>query len=137
MGPFLPFCFFLSQVKYCSENNKRLIHFSTCEVYGKTVGSFLPKDHPLRQVSLLLTRIQFPIISIYHFHLTICQNCSGYSRSWFLNMAALYHWIVSFLKCLDLNITWNNMALICKIVSGIFQIKNSIVKSYGLKWFTA
>lgn len=39
------------QVKYCSENNKRLIHFSTCEVYGKTIGSFLPKDHPLRQVN--------------------------------------------------------------------------------------
>ncbi|OIW09036.1 hypothetical protein TanjilG_16263 [Lupinus angustifolius] len=37
------------QVKYCSENNKRLIHFSTCEVYGKTIGSFLPKDSPLRQ----------------------------------------------------------------------------------------
>ncbi|KAH7680552.1 UDP-glucuronate decarboxylase protein [Dioscorea alata] len=36
-------------VKYCSENGKRLIHFSTCEVYGKTIGSFLPKDHPLRQ----------------------------------------------------------------------------------------
>ncbi|KAL8228414.1 hypothetical protein R6Q57_015998 [Mikania cordata] len=36
-------------VKYCSENNKRLIHFSTCEVYGKTIGSFLPKDSPLRQ----------------------------------------------------------------------------------------
>ncbi|XP_029117745.2 UDP-D-apiose/UDP-D-xylose synthase 2 isoform X4 [Elaeis guineensis] len=36
-------------VKYCSENTKRLIHFSTCEVYGKTIGSFLPKDHPLRQ----------------------------------------------------------------------------------------
>jgi len=35
-------------VKYCSENNKRLIHFSTCEVYGKTIGSFLPKDSPLR-----------------------------------------------------------------------------------------
>jgi hypothetical protein len=38
------------QVKYCSENSKRLIHFSTCEVYGKTIGSFLPKDHPLRKV---------------------------------------------------------------------------------------
>ncbi|KAL8211253.1 hypothetical protein R6Q57_005690 [Mikania cordata] len=37
------------KVKYCSENNKRLIHFSTCEVYGKTIGSFLPKDSPLRQ----------------------------------------------------------------------------------------
>lgn len=40
------------QVKYCSENNKRLIHFSTCEVYGKTIGSYLPKDHPLRQVMI-------------------------------------------------------------------------------------
>ncbi|CAL0333998.1 unnamed protein product [Lupinus luteus] len=39
----------LPVVKYCSENNKRLIHFSTCEVYGKTIGSFLPKDSPLRQ----------------------------------------------------------------------------------------
>lgn len=37
-------------MKYCSENGKRLIHFSTCEVYGKTIGSFLPKDSPLRQV---------------------------------------------------------------------------------------
>ncbi|KAG6531960.1 hypothetical protein ZIOFF_005796 [Zingiber officinale] len=34
---------------YCSENNKRVIHFSTCEVYGKTIGSFLPNDHPLRK----------------------------------------------------------------------------------------
>ncbi|MED6168383.1 UDP-D-apiose/UDP-D-xylose synthase 2 [Stylosanthes scabra] len=25
----------LHVVKYCSENNERLIHFSTCEVYGK------------------------------------------------------------------------------------------------------
>ncbi|KAI8573541.1 hypothetical protein RHMOL_Rhmol01G0285400 [Rhododendron molle] len=41
----------LPVVKYCSENNKRLIHFSTCEVYGKTIGSFLPKDSPLRQHS--------------------------------------------------------------------------------------
>uniref|UniRef100_A0A0D6R5U1 NAD-dependent epimerase/dehydratase domain-containing protein n=1 Tax=Araucaria cunninghamii TaxID=56994 RepID=A0A0D6R5U1_ARACU len=39
----------LPVVKYCSENNKRLIHFSTCEIYGKTIGSFLPKDHPLRE----------------------------------------------------------------------------------------
>ncbi|PPS03786.1 hypothetical protein GOBAR_AA16874 [Gossypium barbadense] len=39
----------LPVVKYCSENNKRLIHFSTCEVYGKTIQSFLPKDSPLRQ----------------------------------------------------------------------------------------
>ncbi|KAJ0872325.1 putative UDP-glucuronate decarboxylase [Helianthus annuus] len=39
----------LPVVKYCSENNKRLIHFSTCEVYGKTIGSFLPPDSPLRQ----------------------------------------------------------------------------------------
>ncbi|KMZ69606.1 Bifunctional polymyxin resistance arnA protein [Zostera marina] len=39
----------LPVVKYCTENKKRLIHFSTCEVYGKTIGSFLPKDHPLRE----------------------------------------------------------------------------------------
>ncbi|KAL2239898.1 UNVERIFIED_CONTAM: UDP-D-apiose/UDP-D-xylose synthase 2 [Sesamum indicum] len=39
----------LPVVKYCSENGKRLIHFSTCEVYGKTIGCFLPKDSPLRQ----------------------------------------------------------------------------------------
>ncbi|PKU82645.1 UDP-D-apiose/UDP-D-xylose synthase 2 [Dendrobium catenatum] len=39
----------LPVVRYCSENDKRLIHFSTCEVYGKTIGSFLPKDHPLRK----------------------------------------------------------------------------------------
>ncbi|XP_016164861.1 uncharacterized protein LOC107607412 [Arachis ipaensis] len=38
------FCSPLPVVKYCSENNKRLIHFSTCEVYGKMIGSFLPKD---------------------------------------------------------------------------------------------
>jgi len=39
----------LPVARYCSENSKRLIHFSTCEVYGKTIGSFLPKDSPLRQ----------------------------------------------------------------------------------------
>ncbi|KAG6432791.1 hypothetical protein SASPL_104378 [Salvia splendens] len=39
----------LPVIKYCSENGKRLIHFSTCEVYGKTIGCFLPKDSPLRQ----------------------------------------------------------------------------------------
>ncbi|TKY67076.1 UDP-D-apiose/UDP-D-xylose synthase 2 [Spatholobus suberectus] len=32
-------------IKYCTENNKRLIHFSTCEVYGKTIGSFLPEEY--------------------------------------------------------------------------------------------
>ncbi|KAK6926602.1 NAD-dependent epimerase/dehydratase [Dillenia turbinata] len=36
-------------VKYCTESGKRLIHFSTCEIYGKTIGSFLPNDHPLRK----------------------------------------------------------------------------------------
>lgn len=38
-----------SQVKFCSDYRKRLIHFSTCEVYGKTLASFLPRDSPLRQ----------------------------------------------------------------------------------------
>ncbi|OAY78196.1 UDP-D-apiose/UDP-D-xylose synthase 2 [Ananas comosus] len=27
-------------VKYCSENNKRLIHFSTCEVLGRLLEAF-------------------------------------------------------------------------------------------------
>jgi hypothetical protein len=40
----------LPVVQYCRENSKRLIHFSTCEVYGKTIGSFLPKDSPLKKV---------------------------------------------------------------------------------------
>ncbi|KOM50560.1 hypothetical protein LR48_Vigan08g138700 [Vigna angularis] len=31
-------------IKYCTENKKRLIHFSTCEIYGKTIGSFLPEE---------------------------------------------------------------------------------------------
>ncbi|KAJ1440669.1 hypothetical protein SESBI_01736 [Sesbania bispinosa] len=35
----------LPVIKYCSENNKRLIHFSTCEVYGKTIGCFLPEEY--------------------------------------------------------------------------------------------
>ncbi|KAL6518017.1 UDP-D-apiose/UDP-D-xylose synthase 2 [Orobanche minor] len=39
----------LPVVKCCSENNKRLIHFSTSEIYGKPIGAFLPKDSPLRQ----------------------------------------------------------------------------------------
>ncbi|KAI8552368.1 hypothetical protein RHMOL_Rhmol06G0261400 [Rhododendron molle] len=51
----------LPVVKYCSENNKRLIHLSTCEVYGKTIGSFLPTDHRVRQVRL-------------HFVLCLCKD---------------------------------------------------------------
>ncbi|OAY80465.1 UDP-D-apiose/UDP-D-xylose synthase 2 [Ananas comosus] len=42
-------CGITMQVKYCSENNKRLIHFSTGEVYGNAIGSFPPKDHSLLQ----------------------------------------------------------------------------------------
>ncbi|MED6168384.1 hypothetical protein PIB30_011005 [Stylosanthes scabra] len=30
-------------VKYCSDHNERLIHFSTCEVYGKGLEAFSPK----------------------------------------------------------------------------------------------
>jgi len=44
-------------VKHCSENNKRLVHFSTCEVYGKTIGSFLPKDSSLRHDPAFLLTI--------------------------------------------------------------------------------
>ncbi|KAG6516239.1 hypothetical protein ZIOFF_026692 [Zingiber officinale] len=32
-----------------AQNNKCVIHFSTYEVYGKTIGSFIPNDHPLRK----------------------------------------------------------------------------------------
>lgn len=39
----------LPVVQQCREHDKRLIHFSTCEVYGKTLASFLPKDSPLRK----------------------------------------------------------------------------------------
>ncbi|BFI24630.1 UDP-apiose/xylose synthase [Marchantia polymorpha subsp. ruderalis] len=39
----------LPVVRFCRDYKKRLIHFSTCEVYGKTIGSFLPKNDPLRQ----------------------------------------------------------------------------------------
>lgn len=35
----------IMQIKFCTENNKRLIHFSTCEVFGKTIGSFLPEEY--------------------------------------------------------------------------------------------
>ncbi|GER57087.1 bifunctional polymyxin resistance protein ArnA [Striga asiatica] len=55
----------LPVVKYCSENGKRLIHFSTCEVYGKTVGCFLPKDSPLRQLS-----------SLSYCANSLCTNCA-------------------------------------------------------------
>ncbi|XP_031251046.1 UDP-D-apiose/UDP-D-xylose synthase 2-like [Pistacia vera] len=40
-------------VEFCIKYKKRLIHFSSCEVYGKTIGSFLPKDHALQNVSEL------------------------------------------------------------------------------------
>ncbi|PWA55392.1 RHD3/Sey1, P-loop containing nucleoside triphosphate hydrolase [Artemisia annua] len=36
----------LPVVKYCSTNNKRLIHFSTCEVYGKLLAAVFPKIAP-------------------------------------------------------------------------------------------
>jgi len=34
-------------IKYCVEHDKHLIHFSTCEVYGRTLASYgLPADDP-------------------------------------------------------------------------------------------
>jgi len=34
-------------IKFCVEHDKHLIHFSTCEVYGRTLASYgLPKDDP-------------------------------------------------------------------------------------------
>ncbi|CAI5462623.1 unnamed protein product [Closterium sp. Yama58-4] len=38
----------LPVAKFCSDFKRRLIHFSTCEVYGKTVGAFLPPDSIMR-----------------------------------------------------------------------------------------
>ncbi|CAI5521145.1 unnamed protein product [Closterium sp. Naga37s-1] len=38
----------LPVAKFCSDFKRRLIHFSTCEVYGKTVGAFLPPDSNMR-----------------------------------------------------------------------------------------
>ncbi|WCJ19726.1 Bifunctional polymyxin resistance protein ArnA [Euphorbia peplus] len=35
-------------IAYCF-GSRRLIHFSTCDVYGKTIESLLPKDSPLRE----------------------------------------------------------------------------------------
>ncbi|KAF9587941.1 hypothetical protein IFM89_006266 [Coptis chinensis] len=51
-----------NKVKYCLENNKRLIHFSTCEVYGKTIGSFLLADHPLCQ------RVRAIVHAVMHYN---------------------------------------------------------------------
>ncbi|MFP4418568.1 MAG: bifunctional UDP-4-keto-pentose/UDP-xylose synthase [Chitinispirillaceae bacterium] len=38
----------LQVVQMCARMDKRLIQFSSCEVYGKTLSSFLPPDSPLR-----------------------------------------------------------------------------------------
>jgi len=74
------------QVKYCSENNKRLIHFSTCEVYGKTIGSFLPKDHPLRKVTIIPPRRRLTLclhiltnFCIVCFFFFMCQHALCFS----------------------------------------------------------
>jgi hypothetical protein len=45
------------QIKFCTENNKRLIHFSTCEVFGKTIGSFLPEEYRKVFVGLLVFKV--------------------------------------------------------------------------------
>eukprot|EP00271_Cylindrocystis_brebissonii_P017116 TRINITY_DN4311_c0_g2_i1.p1 TRINITY_DN4311_c0_g2~~TRINITY_DN4311_c0_g2_i1.p1 ORF type:complete len:387 (-),score=69.42 TRINITY_DN4311_c0_g2_i1:28-1188(-) len=39
----------LPVVRLCSDLKKRLMHFSTCEVYGKTLANFLPPDSELRK----------------------------------------------------------------------------------------
>ncbi|WCJ19725.1 Bifunctional polymyxin resistance protein ArnA [Euphorbia peplus] len=36
-------------ITYCFGSSRRLIHFSTCDVYGKSIESLLPKDSPLRE----------------------------------------------------------------------------------------
>ncbi|CAD5177575.1 unnamed protein product [Musa acuminata subsp. malaccensis] len=61
--PALPFDLFLVNyslsrrvVMYCLDSDKRLIRFTTCEVYGTETGSLLSKDHPLRKVPVSLLR---------------------------------------------------------------------------------
>lgn len=51
-------------VRICSDFKKRLIHFSTCEVYGKTLANFLPVDSPLRKEAenFVLTEDESPCI---------------------------------------------------------------------------
>eukprot|EP00850_Spirogloea_muscicola_P019140 SM000184S03773 [mRNA] locus=s184:96673:100079:+ [translate_table: standard] len=39
----------LPVVRYCTDYKKPLIHFSTCEVYGKTISSYLPRDSEHRK----------------------------------------------------------------------------------------
>ncbi|KAG6479801.1 hypothetical protein ZIOFF_063275 [Zingiber officinale] len=72
----------LPVVRYCSESSKRLIHFSICEVYGKTVGSFLTNDHPLKNIcDLIDTRIlctQRRCIPM-HFFGSICKQRWSYA----------------------------------------------------------
>jgi hypothetical protein len=50
-------CCVIMQIKFCTENNKRLIHFSTCEVFGKTIGSFLPEEYRKVFVGLLVFKV--------------------------------------------------------------------------------
>ncbi|CAL9118070.1 unnamed protein product [Musa textilis] len=45
-------------VMYCLDSDKRLIRFTTCEVYGTKTGSLLSKDHPLRKVPVSLLRLK-------------------------------------------------------------------------------
>ncbi|PNY17224.1 bifunctional polymyxin resistance protein ArnA [Trifolium pratense] len=49
-------------IKFCTENKKRLIHFSTCEVFGKTIGSFLPEEYRKDPKYYMLTEDVTPCI---------------------------------------------------------------------------
>jgi len=81
---------FWVQAKYCSENNKRLIHFSTCEVYGKTIGSFLPKDSALRQVTF-----HFPSTCYCRsVHNRRCFEIYTASMVYFFSNGGSFQWIV-------------------------------------------
>jgi len=52
-------CGVIMQIKFCTENNKRLIHFSTCEVFGKTIGSFLPEEYRKVQQESICGQVHF------------------------------------------------------------------------------
>lgn len=57
------------QVRYCSENIKRLIYFSSYEVCGKIIGSFFAKDHPHHKVTA------FPALNIYILCISLSDVC--------------------------------------------------------------
>lgn len=107
-------------MKYCSENNKRLIHFSTCEVYGKTIGSYLPKDSPLRQVALSLSCSPFFLsfflfFNVFNVFLGTIQICAFLDVCFMIKFSILHNsdGLIAFFCFWDLQSCVGGMALDC------------------------